>query len=867
MSKEESSKKTYKRQKIQENKCLKINIDDDRRCFERMAKLIDNRHDFKPAGRNQSIDNTMVLRILNDFKVELTKQKLQNKSYETIYKELLKIHCSDYTSSCEKTTINIDKDAEHQFEKYFNQTLDLSSIPTVSWEKFSKDISLTNHLHVMIGDKKQLYRLLPTKEKPQNIFLKTLMGRIIPYLGKQYENQINFVIDTCALSELAFTTAIENKKEEKEAQLNIDIAKNHSRIYIGNGTDLDIFNKAVPTTGSTRFEINYCADTDIGENTNHLILNTMNTIDYSPHWSWNSKHGSGKIKFDRDQEKTRFGVEKFSMLILNAMNTRSKDKELLEEFKNLTGIDHDHKEISVVNYGKHVFDIKRLMDTSQIMYAWTLNQLAKDPQHPQHPLYGKEFIFITIDYMASCIARLLGVSVIYTNRNPHTKKYSFTIHLNKDLNREEKTLLIQKQEIENKHRYDLFREQLSKIPKEEPINVPELHPFDFNYQSKSKTETRIEQSGEMIFNHLIKLFERYLIQCLNLIQFYKKLIITDSYNESYRLQNHIFMESHLAEEYQQLKRIYHHYTIHETELNDPSIHIKKRIQTFVTQFERYLTGLSYFKFTPLLHLIQSFNHGERNLEYPIYLILASTGRGRNLETILYKSHPSAIRSEVYGFDKWINAFVYFQDLIFNEWCVPTEKTDTSLNFKTPEISEEIYKDLKSLSQQKPVNIFFKKTLRNGGGPSGNSDSQTPTFIPATQDQPIYDFLAPGSPSKDEYESPIKQTKIQETIKQHLQTQKIYNELNCRYGDIPYETLKDFNDFKKYLDQCEKADLVKMLGLSMINKQEKRLEYEHIVHPNRETFLQELDKPMRRATIGGSKFLNDYMKHLSLLSNP
>lgn len=840
-----------------EMECLKTDLDFDRRCFERIAKLVDNRHDFKPAGRNQSIDNRMVLRILNDFKNKLTQNKPSK--YTDIYTNLLTIHCSDYQTQCEKTTINIDKDAEHEFESYFNQTLSLSSIPTVSWEKFSTDSSLNNHIHVMIGDKKELYKLLPTKEKPTNNFLETLMSKLRPYLEKKDDKDINFVIDTCALSELAFTTMID-KQEDKNAQTNIQEAKNHSRIYIGNGTDLDIFNKALPTTGSTRLEIEYCADTEIKEDTNHLILKTMNTIDQFPHWSWKSKNGNREIKFVRDQEKTRFGVEKFSMLILNAMNTRSKDKELLNEFQKITGINHEN--ISVIDYGKHVFDIKRLMDTSQIMYAWTLNQIAKNSKHPLYPqLQGKEFIFITIDYMASCIARLLGLSVIYTNRNPHTKKYSFTIHLNKNLNPKEKELLTRKQTEENKHRYDMFKKQLSTIPNEPIRNLPELHPFDFNYESKSKKETRIKQSGEMIFYHLIKLFERYLIQCLNLIQSYKNLQ-TNSYDESYRLKNHIFMESHLADEYNQLKRIYTHFNIHKSILIDSSIHIKTRVKLFVNEFQNFLIGLSYFKFTPLLHLIQSFNHGDRNLEYPIYLILASTGRGRNLETILYKSHPSAVRSEVYGFDKWINAFVYFQDLIFNEWCIPKkEKIDTSLNFEEQKIKEEIYNELKSFSE-KPLRRSLK-----GGGPSGNSDSILPygevsprspspvELPPLTQDQPVYDLLAPGSPSP--VESPNKQ--------KDLQTEQIYNELNSRYGYIPYDTFNDFKDFEDYLNLCQKADLVKMLGLSLLNKQEKRLEYEQIVHPMRKTFLQELDKPIRRATIGGStsKFVKDYIKHLKI----
>ena len=236
-----------KKQKIEE--CLTtISTDDDQRCFERIAKLVDNRHDFKPAGRNQSIDNTMVLRILNDFKDELKNHKPTDETNKQIYNNLLAIHCSDYISECKKTTINIDKDAEHQYESYFNQTLKLSSsIPEVSWNEFTINTQLTNHVKVIIGDKKQLHRLLPTKESSKNDFLETLMSRMTQYLGKERKD-INSVIDTCALSELAFTTFID---KEKEAQTDLKEAIKHSRIYIGNGTDLDIFNRALPGIGNT----------------------------------------------------------------------------------------------------------------------------------------------------------------------------------------------------------------------------------------------------------------------------------------------------------------------------------------------------------------------------------------------------------------------------------------------------------------------------------------------------------------------------------------------------------------------------------------------------------------------------------------
>ena len=132
-------------------------------------------------------------------------------------------------------------------------------------------------------------------------------------------------------------------------------------------------------------------------------------------------------------------------------------------------------------------------------------------------------------------------------------------------------------------------------------------------------------------------------------------------------------------------------------------------------------------------------------------------------------------------------------------------------------------------------------------------------IPNTPPQQDYSI---NTYTQESAETMMNEVSSTSKIEPFDEVKNIYNELNSRYGYIPYSKINTHHDFIDYIRQCQKADLVKMLGLSMMNKMETRIKD----NPNKNLpFLQQLNKPIQRATVGGfsSKFVNDYMKYLNL----
>lgn len=384
--------------RLSENKkaeyCLKDNkIINEKLLMLAVSSIADNLHDF--AGARSSLTNDKISAIIDIYLNRLENAKneeMTNESRNKIYSKLLNI--------IKTTDSGIDKAFKDIYHEYFNNN---STEPELDWTSLSSGGNeIKDNFEVIIGDKKALLDLY--KRNQPNLFLETLR-KIVKQ--KDTFKDINFVIDVSTIGNDIFVD-------------------DTSKIYKGAAGFFDDFHR--PAENNSNYineELDFTVNIqNIISNSNKCILNhvVLNNFEIKQgKLFWISKYLIDQKEREIKIGKTipsEFGVSKYSELVEASVkkNPNTVQKILLARFQEITGLPFS---LNSTDYGKHIFDFKRLMDSSQIMYTYYLNE--------KYANEGKKFIFVTHDNMAAVIARLIGVPCIQTHIYSHIRTIS--VHL------------------------------------------------------------------------------------------------------------------------------------------------------------------------------------------------------------------------------------------------------------------------------------------------------------------------------------------------------------------------------------------------------------------------------------------------------
>ena len=436
------------------------------------ASIADNLHDF--AGSRSSLTPKQIDTIVKKYLELLEKAKNQPMKDETrnkIYSRILYI--------IKNTEYGIDKAFKDIYHEYFDSNL---TEPELDWSSLSSsDNGIMDNFEVIIGNKKALIDLY--KRNQPNLFLETLR-KIVQRNETFKDKNINFVIDVSTIGNDIFVDS-------------------NSEIYKGTAGFFDDFHQ--PKIHSSNYhneELEFTVNiqniiSDEGETNvnprkcilNHIALDNFQIINDKIYW--NSKYlKDTKVREIKISETipSEFGVSKYSELIDASVkkNPNTVQKMLLARFQEITGLPSS---LTSVDYGKHVFDFKRLMDSSQIMYTYYLNK--------KHASDGKRFIFVTHDNMAAVIARLIGVPCIQTHIYSHIRTVS--VHLGTDNYIRQETIATIHDRIFESVKNACVH--VTNLPGYTPLVMPTLS-SGFNKYLNDKL-TKITPNYSKILNHLI----------------------------------------------------------------------------------------------------------------------------------------------------------------------------------------------------------------------------------------------------------------------------------------------------------------------------------------------------------------------------
>lgn len=359
-----------------------------------ITTLVDNLHDFTGA-RSSLKENTInliigpYLKILEEAR-PIFASILNGRANVTIYRKIL---TAIYNIN------GIDATVKPIYAEYFNNNN--ITEPELEWSSLEQLTDIKDNFEVIIGNKKALLDL--TREHGNNEFLKKLRP-IICRNDSFKDKQINFVVDVSTIGNEPFIDG-------------------ESKICKGAANYFDDFHRPTNYHQDTKYmfkeiDVNVNIQDVISEKENcklnHLALadfqiNTKGDV----HWK-DKKGQSHKINID-NTNPNEFGVSSFSLIINYRKDNTAKGKDILRYFKGITGLDET---LPSPEYGRHIFDFKRLMDSSQIMYTYFLNQVDKSTE---------KYIFVTHDNTAAEIAGLIGVPYIHTHINGSIR--SISVHL------------------------------------------------------------------------------------------------------------------------------------------------------------------------------------------------------------------------------------------------------------------------------------------------------------------------------------------------------------------------------------------------------------------------------------------------------
>jgi len=357
------------------------------------ANVVDNLHDF--SGPRSSIKEGTLMSIIDQYTSVL----------EDAQKEVPIIHLDKHYKAILNAIRNIsgiDTVVKEIYADYFNNTV---TEPEIEWSSLRELGTIKDNFEVIIGDKKALLHLTSNN----NEFLNKIR-EIILRNDRFKDKQINFVVDVSTIGNEPFVDQ-------------------HSKICKGTASFFDDFHRPSPAsiTPDERYiykEINFNVNIQNIVSSkekcilNHLALTNFKIQDSQIIWQDKKDEEANNTIRIENTIPNEFGVTSFSSLVDVKKGVKTKiNKEgraLLERFKSITGLNDS---FNLPDYGRHIFDFKRLMDSSQIIYTDYLNN-QKD---------GSVYIFVTHDNMAAIIARLLGIPYIQTHVNGFIR--SISIHL------------------------------------------------------------------------------------------------------------------------------------------------------------------------------------------------------------------------------------------------------------------------------------------------------------------------------------------------------------------------------------------------------------------------------------------------------
>ena len=391
---------------LKEDEKAKYCLKDDKTIDEKLlmlaaASIADNLHDF--AGSRSSLTPKQIDSIIKNYLKLLDNarnQPMRDETKNKIYSEILNI--------IKTTESGVDKAFKDIYHKYFNNNFDNNlTEPELDWSSLSNENNgIMDNFEVIIGNKKALMDL---KRFQSNKFLEIL--RNIIYKNKDFTNKkIHFVIDVSTIGNDIFVDGDNSKIYKGAAGFFDDFYRPEDH------SNNNYNHEEIPFTVNIQNIISHSNKCIL----NHVVLDNFE-IKEDGKLYWKSKYLTDQIEREIKIGKTipsEFGVSKYSELIDASVkkNPNTVQKILLTRFQEITGLSSS---LNSTDYGKHIFDFKRLMDSSQIMYTYYLNKKYENE--------GKKFIFVTHDNMAAVIARLIGVPCIQTHIYSHIRTIS--VHL------------------------------------------------------------------------------------------------------------------------------------------------------------------------------------------------------------------------------------------------------------------------------------------------------------------------------------------------------------------------------------------------------------------------------------------------------
>lgn len=434
-----------------------------------ILSIFDNRHDFKQGARNQSLSINEVLALLaaKASKILGDIDRLPENLNKRILFELLTIHCMEIAAStlkrC-KTPINPDsKVVDFMFKHIFKEPI---SSQKVSYNNGFVNKPINKRI-IRFGTKEAIAEAcncsIDGKDKVtvkagRNKFLDSLLQQLSEETGFATD-KIKFCIDVSNIGEWVFR--------------HDGIKTSSSTHLVTIADDYDTFRKnSYKTVLPSAFSLEK----------NHIALKSFDVTSSQIAWNKNNK-----INLVSDN---RAGVARMAeaiRIVLDSKGTTTKAKSkqaALEIISDIFGTIPG----SPMDYGKHIMDFKRLMDTTKLAVTQLFNATT------DHLV-----ILVTHDRLLFLLAKMVQCPVILTVKNPD---HSREMYIDIPISREH----VAKKKQEQQAIYDAFWKTLGVLPSELPI-------VEYTLPSTIPKDLPIET--EELFMYILNVFVKYLNEVRN----------------------------------------------------------------------------------------------------------------------------------------------------------------------------------------------------------------------------------------------------------------------------------------------------------------------------------------------------------------
>ena len=369
---------------------------DDISIIVEILSIFDNRHDFKPGSRNQSLTLNEVLSLLSDKSKEIHNKidtlYRNDSAKKTLLKDLLNKHCQAEVSKYTRNTCKTTDKPDYQVEDYMIGTVFKEQLiyqrPTYDYTA-GGDIEITNTASIRFPTKESLEEACGIKEDTHNPLLEKILNKLSQVTGKA-PKEIRFCIDVSSVGEWVFHHSSKR------------MAETHLKTIVD---DYDCF-RINPNRSRLVHPFTLTK--------NHIALSNFTVT--NDKITWNSPGRTGTLNLQRT---TRAGVSIMAEAIRIVLDSKAKKarseqaaSELIKQIFQLPFID-----ISKHEYGKHIMDFKRLMDTTKLAVTMLYNQVS-----------NYKVILVTHDHMLYLLAKTLQCPVILTIKNTdHSRELLFDI--------------------------------------------------------------------------------------------------------------------------------------------------------------------------------------------------------------------------------------------------------------------------------------------------------------------------------------------------------------------------------------------------------------------------------------------------------